>query len=59
MTTNRFDRIIPKSWEYPESIVPKLPVLDYEMMDQMLGQQQGQFDLARTISEKIQMFYKQ
>lgn len=52
MTTNRFDRIIPKSWEYPESIVPKLPVLDYEMMDQMLGQQQGQFDLARTISEK-------
>jgi len=49
---NRFDRPVQKDWTYPESIVPRLPTLNYEMLDQMLGQQQSQFDLARTISEK-------
>lgn len=49
---NRWDRPVQKDWTYPESIVPRLPTLNYEMLDQMLGQQQSQFDLARTISEK-------
>lgn len=49
---SRFDRVVPKNWDYPESIIPQLPVLNYEMLDSMLGQQQQQFDLTKTISEK-------
>ena len=51
-TLNRFDRLVQKDWSYPESIVPVLPILNYEMLNSMLAQQQGQFDLAKTISEK-------
>lgn len=49
---SKTDRLIPKDWTYPESIVPTMPTLNYEMLNSMLAQQQGQFDLARTISEK-------
>ena len=49
---SKYDRPVQKDWTYPESIVPTMPTLNYEMLNSMLAQQQGQFDLARTISEK-------
>ena len=49
---SKYDRPVQKDWTYPESIVPAMPTLNYEMLNSMLAQQQGQFDLARTISEK-------
>ena len=48
----RFDQIIPKDWRFADSIVPQMPILNYDLLNQVLGQQQSQVDLAKTISEK-------
>ena len=37
---SKYDRPVQKDWTYPESIVPAMPTLNYEMLNSMLAQQQ-------------------
>lgn len=52
MALSRFDKIIPKDWSFAESIIPTLPVLNYQILNEVLSNQQQGLDLSATISEK-------
>lgn len=52
MPINKYDRLGPqKDWSW-QGFIPKLPEVNFDLLSQTLEQQQSQFDLARTISEK-------
>lgn len=52
MALNKYDRLGPqKDWSW-QGFIPKLPEINFDLLSQTMAQQQSQFDLAKTISEK-------
>lgn len=53
MPINKYDRLGPqKDWSW-NTYIPQLPQINYELWDQMLGQQQNQLEQSKLISQKV------
>lgn len=52
MAINRFDKFLPKQFDW-QTLPTQLPQLNFELLDQMLGQQQAQVEQSKLISQKL------
>lgn len=49
---NKFDKFLPKQFQW-ETLPTQLPQLNFELLDQLLAQQQSQAEQSKLISQKI------
>lgn len=52
MALSRFDKFLPKQFDW-QTLPTQLPQLNFELLDQMLGQQQNQLEQSKLISQKV------